>query len=62
MGKSKNSSHHTISKKVANSTSGKVINSHGYNIANFNVLDMSVRRESKTGRLVSTNRQSLKRT
>ncbi len=61
MSKSKNSSHHAVFKKVSNSTRGKVINSHGYNISNFNVLDMSVRRESGTGRLVSTNRQSSKK-
>ena len=42
-------------------TGSKVINSHGYNVANFNVLDIPVRRNSKTGRLVSGVRQSSKK-
>lgn len=39
---------------------GKDINSYGYNVANFNVLDIPVRRDSKTGRLVSINKYSSK--
>lgn len=61
--KNKNGSRRIVSKKVSNNIRGRVVrNSYGYNIANFNVLDMSVRREPRTGRLVSTNRQSSKRT
>ena len=39
----------------------KDINSYGYNVANFNVLDILAQRDSKTGRLVSVKKQSLKK-
>ena len=58
MSKNKN---YSASKRAVNNTRNKVVNSYGYNISNFNVLDISVRRESKTGRLVSI-KQASKRT
>ena len=39
----------------------KDINSYGYNVANFNVLDIPVRRDPETGRLVSVVKQSSKK-
>ena len=45
--KQKKSSDHTKSKIK------KDINSYGYNVAHFNVLDIPVKRDSETGRLVS---------
>ena len=33
----------------------KHINSHGYDVSNFGILDMPVHRDSRTGRLVSNN-------
>ena len=45
--KQKKSSDHTKSKIK------KDINSYGYNVAQFNVLDIPVKRDSETGRLVS---------
>ena len=45
--KQKKSSDHTKSK------SKKDINSYGYNVAHFNVLEIPVKRDSETGRLVS---------
>ena len=38
----------------SNTTRRKVVNSHGYNVSNFNVFDMPVRRDSTTGRLIIT--------
>ena len=55
-GKNKKSSQSTKS-----NTRRKILNSYGYDVSNFNVLDISVRRESKTGRLVSV-KQASKRT
>ena len=37
------------------------INSYGYNVANFNVLDIPVRRDPETGRLISIAEQSSKK-
>ena len=45
--KQKKSSDHTKPKFK------KDINSYGYNVALFNVLEIPVKRDSKTGRLVS---------
>lgn len=39
----------------------KDINSYRYNVANFNVLDIPVRRDPKTGRLISIAKQSSKK-
>lgn len=50
-----------MSKSKKFSSTRSKVNSHGYNVSNFNVLDMSVRRESKTGRLISANRKPLKK-
>ena len=36
----------------------KDINSHGYSVAGFNELDIPVRREAETGKLVSIDRKS----
>ena len=36
-------------------------NSYGYNVANFNVLDIPVRRDPETGRLISIAKQSSKK-
>ena len=55
--KHKTSSYHTKSKPRGR----KDINSYGYNVANFNVLDIPVRRDSETGRLVSVVKQSSKK-
>ena len=52
--KRKASSYHTKS-------ASKDINSYGYNVANFNVLNIPVRRDSETGRLVSVAKQSSKK-
>ena len=52
--KNKASSYRTKSEK-------KDINSYGYNVANFNVLDIPVRRDPKTGRLISVAKQSSKK-
>ena len=41
---------------------GRVVNSYGYNVSNFSVLDIPVRREASTGRLISTNKSSAKKT
>ena len=62
MSKKKNYSHRADSKKGSNKTNNtqrKVLNSYGYDVSKFNMLDIPVRRESKTGRLISTsgNRQ-----
>ena len=38
----------------------KIINSQGYDISKFTVLDIPVRRDPETGRLVSTPKQSSK--
>ena len=35
----------------------KKINSHGYDVSKFLALDIPVRRDSKTGRLISTSPQ-----
>ena len=56
--KDKASSHH----KGSISTRSKAVNSHGYNVANFNVLYIPVQRESEIDRLVSVNKQSSKKT
>ena len=55
--KHKTSSYHTKSAP----RESKDINSYGYNVANFNVLDIPVRRDPKTGRLVSIVKQSSKK-
>lgn len=39
----------------------KHINTHGYNVSNFFVLDIPVRRDRETGRLMSTTPQSSKK-
>ena len=56
MSKNKKSSQSTKS-----NTRRRILNSYGYDVSDFNVLDISVRRESKTGRLVSV-KQTSKRT
>ena len=58
MSKRKNtvSSHPTGSNKK-----GKNINSYGYDISNFNVIDIPVRRDPETGRLISITNQSSKK-
>ena len=48
------------SKKSKNQKS-KNINSQGYDVSQFFVLDIPVRRDRETGRLISTNKQSLKK-
>jgi len=52
--KLKNSSRHTRSKT-------KNINSYGYDVSRFSVLDIPVRRDSKTGRLVSVKVKTSKK-
>ncbi len=39
----------------------KNLNSHGYDVSKFSALDIPVRRDPKTGRLISTNPQPLKK-
>ena len=58
MNKSKNkvSPHPTGSNKK-----GKNINSYGYDISKFTVLDIPLRRDPETGRLVSVKKQSSKK-
>ena len=55
--KHKTSSYHTKSTPRGS----KDINSYGYNVANFNVLDIPVRRDPETGRLISVAKQSSKK-
>lgn len=39
----------------------KNINSYGYNVSSFSELDIPVKRDSETGRLVSINKKSQKK-
>ena len=63
MSKKKNYSNRTDSKRGSNKSNSKqrkILNSYGYDISKFNVFDIPVRRESKTGRLISTRRDRQK--
>ena len=58
----KNKNKNKISSQLTKSnTREKILNSYGYDVSDFAVLDIPVRRESKTGRLVSV-KQASKRT
>lgn len=51
--------HKTASCRTRSSgTKNKNINSYGYDVSKFTVLDIPVRREATTGRLVSIDKQS----
>ena len=45
------------SQSTKSNTRRKILNSYGYDVSNFNVLDIPVRRDPNTGRLISTNKQ-----
>lgn len=45
------------SQSTKSNTRRKNLNSYGYNVSDFNVLDIPVRRDPNTGRLISTNKQ-----
>ena len=50
--KNKKSSQSTKSNKRK-----KILNSYGYDVSNFTVLDIPVRRDPNTGRLISTKKR-----
>ena len=50
-----------IPKPVRSNTKGKNINSYGYDVSKFAVLDIPVRRDPETGRLVTIDSQYSKR-
>lgn len=57
MSKNKNQDKDKISSgSTKSSTKKKILNSYGYDVSNFGVLDIAVRRDPETGRLISTKK------
>ena len=52
----KNKNKNKSSQSTKSNTRKKILNSYGYDVSNFNVLDISVRRDPNTGRLISTKK------
>ena len=49
------------SQSAKSKTRRKTLNSYGYDVSDFNVLDIPVRRDPSTGRLISTHKPQSKK-